>query len=444
MLQKLCYFVIAEKIHRRTQKRQYKGQGLYIFDNTIMISINFNLYKVGTKLPLVIAVIRGAVRSKKLRFSTGLQIEERFWSKTKQQARTSYNNSTQLNNRLSEIKTRIENTFLSLPLNTPENEVKEKLKNASNVLHKDINNGILSNAKEAINLFIKEAKKSSSENTERSKLAAFKNLELYCTSRKLPFDYTIFDNDFTNKFIESMTDLGMNNNTINLHLTNIKGFLKWLIETKGINIVIPKWQKAKSYEVECIALTEKDLNLLRNLDISDNKIQREIRDIFLFQCFTGQRISDILHLQFSTSIKRTETGSFWEMRTKKTGVNLNIPLIAPAVEIIERYQRLNHLPKLSESAINKNIKHIAKRAGITEPIVKTSYLGAKRIEKVIPKHNLISSHTARRTFITTALRNGMPTPLVMEITGHKKTTMLLRYMKIANEDLALALHKVWQ
>lgn len=409
-----------------------------------MISINFNLYKAGTKFPLIMVVIRGAIQSKKLRYSSGLQIEERFWSKTKQQARTSYKNATELNNRLTEIKTRIETTFFALPLNTPENTVKEKLKNASSVLYKDVSNKKIANLKDAVTLYLKEGKDQRAATTNASRKVALEHLENYCNIRRIEFNYSIFDTDFSAKYTEYLISRKFTNNTTNLHLILIRSFLKWLVNEKGLNIIVPKLQSVKGYETECIALTEKEITSLQNIDLSDNISDREIRDIFLFQCYTGQRISDITKLQFSTAIKKTDTGTFWELRTKKTGTSLKIPMIAQAIVILERYKHLDHLPKYSETTINTSIKNIAKRANISEVITQTSYTGVKRTEKISPKHDLISTHTGRRTFITTALRNGMPTPLVMEITGHKSTSTLLRYMKIANDDLATALHNVWK
>lgn len=61
----------------------------------------------------------------------------------------------------------------------------------------------------------------------------------------------------------------------------------------------------------------------------------------------------------------------------------------------------------------------------------TRYIGNRRIDKVLPKYELITSHTARKTFVTNSLVLGMKEMVVKNITGHKDDKSFRKYVEIA-------------
>ena len=75
--------------------------------------------------------------------------------------------------------------------------------------------------------------------------------------------------------------------------------------------------------------------------------------------------------------------------------------------------------------------------------MKTTFIGKERIEEVIPKYNRISTHTARRTFITISLDKGMRPEIVMSITGHKSYSSFKKYIKLSNYSRQEAMMKTW-
>jgi integrase len=86
--------------------------------------------------------------------------------------------------------------------------------------------------------------------------------------------------------------------------------------------------------------------------------------------------------------------------------------------------------------MNKYLKEMGKMAGIdgTEMQVKTN--GGRRYEVTVPKYELISTHTARRSFATNAFKAGVPSISIMRITGHSTEKAFMKYIKITNEDNA--------
>lgn len=71
------------------------------------------------------------------------------------------------------------------------------------------------------------------------------------------------------------------------------------------------------------------------------------------------------------------------------------------------------------------------------------YRGAERIDSKIPKYELITTHTARRTFITLSLEKGIRPEVVMSITGHKDYKTFKAYIKITDTVKKEELLKAW-
>lgn len=86
---------------------------------------------------------------------------------------------------------------------------------------------------------------------------------------------------------------------------------------------------------------------------------------------------------------------------------------------------------------NVAIKNMAEKAGITEEVVYSRTEGGQRVDTVRLKSELMSSHTARRTFATNAFLSGMPEKNIMLITGHKTSASFYRYVRCSNMDAAI-------
>ena len=69
--------------------------------------------------------------------------------------------------------------------------------------------------------------------------------------------------------------------------------------------------------------------------------------------------------------------------------------------------------------------------------------GGKRDEAWKQRCEMVSSHTARRTFASNAYRAGVPAMVIMKITGHRTETQFLKYIKITNDEAAKIMQKIW-
>ena len=212
-------------------------------------------------------------------------------------------------------------------------------------------------------------------------------------------------------------------------------------------------------EKDSIYLTQEELNAITNVNPKDFPDEfphpdqaEKFRDVFLIGCYSGQRISDYGHIQHEQITEETIDGVktiYIGFHQHKTGEDVQIPCMPKLVELLNKYRIANdngeyeyNLPQVKfEQQLNKCIKDIAKVAGITTPVTTTIVKGGKKETERKPKYKLISSHTARRTFASLMLLNGVPKDQIAQCTGHKSIKQLETYIRADKLTQARALAK---
>ncbi|MDB5137430.1 MAG: Phage integrase SAM-like protein [Mucilaginibacter sp.] len=243
-------------------------------------------------------------------------------------------------------------------------------------------------------------------------------------------------------FYESFTDFLFNhkrqlNNTAGNYIKTLKVFMNFAYD-RGY---CQPHKDVKKFEVfkedgELIYLSEAELFAIIYLELKSEKLN-VVRDNFCFACFTGLRYSDISKLQVE-NIK----DDYIEIKTEKTRDFLRIPLNQHAKAIL--LKNGGRLPKLfSNQKTNEYLKEIGELAGITESILITKYRGVEKVEFLEPKYKFISSHTARRTFVTLSLEKGMRPETVMSITGHKDYKTFKKYIKLTDKVKLAEINTIW-
>ena len=97
------------------------------------------------------------------------------------------------------------------------------------------------------------------------------------------------------------------------------------------------------------------------------------------------------------------------------------------------------MPHIDSVLLNRMIKKIAKECGINEPITLVYYRGNQRVQEVKEKWQLISTHTGRKTFICTALSQGISPSIIMKWTGHSDYDAMKPYIDIVDEAKKVAM-----
>lgn len=192
-------------------------------------------------------------------------------------------------------------------------------------------------------------------------------------------------------------------------------------------------------EVKEIYLNEIEIESIYNLDYSNNLILDNIRDNFIIGLCTGLRVSD-----FNNNLNHTNfVDGFIEIKTKKTGSTVAIPLHRYIVEILEK--RNGNLPKkVNDVQFNESIKIVCQDAKINEKCV--GYLfDAKAKRNKLGEHEkylLVSSHICRRSFATN-LFGKVPNYVIQAVGGWSTEIMMLHYIKKSNREQAEELKKYW-
>lgn len=196
-------------------------------------------------------------------------------------------------------------------------------------------------------------------------------------------------------------------------------------------------------EVFDIALTYEDVEALRKYDFSHNKRLEKVRDLFVVGCFTGLRFSDLSGLG-----KEHLNGNFFTIVQKKTKkknpLPINIPILEPVREILEKYNY--KLPNdISNQKMNEYLKEMGKETNLFNELVTYNRTKAGKTETVSnPRHQEITTHTARRTYCTMCYNIGIPTHAIMMVSGHKTEKAFLRYLKVTDKEHAKRSAEIWK
>ena len=233
--------------------------------------------------------------------------------------------------------------------------------------------------------------------------------------------------------IEVDNEIGMNNYTAKKYINLTKWFLKWASE-KGYNnelAFVTFKEKLKTVPVKVIFLEWDELMKVYNATFPDAPHLETAKDVFCFQCFTSLRYSDVYNL------KKTDVyNGYITITTIKTGEPLKIELNKYSKAILEKYkdiESISALPVPSNRKLNKYVKDVCKACEINEPVCRTYYKGAERIDEIHPKYELIGTHCGRKTFICNALMMGIAPNIVMKWTGHRDYQAMRPYIDIADK-----------
>ncbi|MDV2492678.1 integrase [Elizabethkingia anophelis] len=248
-----------------------------------------------------------------------------------------------------------------------------------------------------------------------------------------------FHNDFLHYLLEICVPYG--EETIRKFISHIRQFVNDA-KLQGFKtnpeIDSPKFT-FKAGETIDTYLNEQEIEALFDLDLRDNERLDNTRDLFIAGLRTGLRISDLKRMNtFEISGNKIQIAEI-----EKTNSYIEIPLHPQLKFILEK--REGRFPELSEQRFNENVKDLCREAGIDEIILGSlkSPETKRKVKGYYPKYKLIASHTCRRSFVTN-LYGKLPDLSIMAITGHKKHSQFLDYVKITNKEHVDKLEKYWE
>ncbi|WP_127130725.1 site-specific integrase [Pseudoflavitalea rhizosphaerae] len=180
--------------------------------------------------------------------------------------------------------------------------------------------------------------------------------------------------------------------------------------------------KMTRHEVDKDFLIEDELQTIFSKDFETDRLN-QVRDVFIFSCFTGLAYADVQKLK-RTEVARGIEGDYWVFtKRQKTETASRIPLLPVPLQIIEKY-------KDHPACIN---------SGKILPIPSNQKMNAylKEIANICNIHKNLTFHIARHTFATTVtLSNGVPMESVSKMLGHKNLKTTQHYAKILDRKVS--------
>jgi len=252
---------------------------------------------------------------------------------------------------------------------------------------------------------------------------------------------TEINDNFRNAFIDWSKKQLYSAETIKKDLSHIKQICTHA-QAKGLDVSPEiKYLKYRAEkETPVVYLSFEELEKIKKVEGLPEYLDNA-RDWLIISCYTGQRVSDFM--RFSPEMIREDEMKVLEITQEKTNKQVIIPLMPEVLEILEK--RKGEFPRpTSDQRYNDYIKKVCKKAKINEVIpgkmTKKAKKGFRGVVSEYPKHDLITSHTGRRSFATNYYGK-IPTAYLKDLTGHGSEAMLLRYIGKKSDDLTKDIFK---
>jgi integrase len=425
-----------------------------------MINANFNLKQPlsNTETPIKL-ILRW--NNQKLSFNTQEKVHPQYFESTKgkkgfQRIKSSYIGHPEFNVRLDFIEGVAKSAYRQFLNDNHRFPTPEELKVLLNSKLRDVN--VPEKPKESffqfVESFITESEKTRINGDSGKKLSiitiriyrnTLRRLREYEKSSRRKIDFDTIDLDFYDGWINFLsTNVQHSKNTIGKLTTTLKVFLNEATE-RGINtnlIFKSKRFKVTREPSTSIYLNEHELMEMYKLDLSHSKRLDRTRDLFIVGCWTGLRFTDLVNIK-PENIK----GDKIEIKTHKTGEVVVLPIHKMVKEIMEKHKDSpNSLPRgTSNFQMNKSLKDVAKlMESLNTPVQFNITKGGKLQTTVKPKYEMVTVHTARRSFATNLYKDGVNSLTIAKLTGHKSERVFLSYLKDTAHENASLLQNHWE
>lgn len=264
---------------------------------------------------------------------------------------------------------------------------------------------------------------------------------------------------FQRLFIKYLRDLGLKPNTIATRLSAIRTIMQVAyLEKKTTNLdhQNPQFVPCRE-EVDEIFLNPDQIDQMMKLDLSSKEVLqgyvkkykldegrekplpqfewkfmkfiKETRDVFIVGCLTGQRHSDYSRIN-SDMIVTLNDKQFIKLRQKKTKKEVYIPLDNRVKEILDKYN--GELPYICICTFRNHLHLLGEFLGWTEVAKFATYENTDNLRIC----DMLTTHTARRSFATNAYAAGISIASIIAVTGHASERSFRTYMRLDVQEKA--------
>jgi len=392
----------------------------------ILFYLKRNAQRKNGNMPIIARI---TVDGQIVQFSTKLEIHPDYWSTQLGKAAGRSLEIQKTNSLLESIKSSVHQVY------------HEQLRRDSSVTAEKVKNeflGLSENNKTLLELFTRhndDVKKlvgiSKAKATYQKYEVTRKHLSNFIKERYSLSDISLkeINNLFITDFeVYLLTTAGCNSNTTAKFMQFFKRIIIIARNNGWIHSDPFSNYKIRIAKVDRGYLTQDEIERIMDKKFVSKRLE-QVKDIFIFSCFSGLAYIDVKNLRES-NIRTSFDGNMWIMgKREKTGVSFNIPLLDIPKMILEKYKGIlpneRVLPVLSNQKMNSYLKEIGDVSGIDKNL---------------------SFHLARHSFATLTLSKGVSIESVSKMLGHTNIQTTQIYARIVDEkiknDMALFADKV--
>lgn len=388
------------------------------------LAVLFWLYKSKMKNGKAPIYCRVTVRGKRKEISTRQFIDPSKWVRDAGRVKGSSEEARRINAHLSKMEGQLHNDCILLEAQG-KYVTAETLKNSLLGIEDDVQKSLI----ETFEYHNKQVEELIGVDYVKATLTKFetvlKKLKVFLKKKYNVSDILL--EELNHKFAADFeyflkVDEGIGHNTTMKYIRNLKKVTNmavandWLLKNPFMSF------KCTYKKVNREILTQAELDIMTEKRFMMPRLE-EVRDIFLFCCYTGYAFSDVESLT-PDHLVRNINGELWIHTNRiKTGTTSNVPLLSPALAILEKYKEHPYceihgklLPVKSNQKMNAYLKEIADLCGIKKKL---------------------TMHIARHTFATTVtLANGVPLETVSKLLGHTKLVTTQIYARVMEHKVS--------
>ena len=387
-----------------------------------------------------------------LRYAIGEKINPKFWDKDEYRARksTAFPEYGEFNERLNRISANIGRVFRSLKNDVNDVPPPKLLKAA---LDKELKKRrdrsevatsllpyfaqMIERTENGIRL-IPGSGKPYAKRTIMAYKTTYKRLVAFAKSYQRKLDFDTVDQNFYEDFRAYLKNQKLKINPIGKEIKTLKTVLN---DAAAKGITVNPAYKSRAFAVlsedaNTISLNDSELMEMYSLDLSSVPRLERVRDRFIVAANTGLRFDDVTKVKSSA----IEDGMI-SIIQGKTGIPVTIPIHPHVTEILAKYG--GELPHITNQKFNEYIREVAKMVPSLQVDTDNVKKRGMKTVKSLKRWEMVSSHTARRSFATNWHIRGISSITIMEVTGHKTEKSFLKYIRYRPKDGAIIMKQFW-
>ncbi|MEZ4889001.1 MAG: site-specific integrase [Crocinitomicaceae bacterium] len=372
--------------------------------------------------------VRLYIESKRAEFSTNFYVSLSDWDAKKSKVKNTHKSALLINNKLEKIRSEINHLFVlevTQKGSTTSKEIRDKYlgrdveeppKHKTILEAFDYHNLKLS---EQVKIGKVVSKTHARYIITKNKVEAFMQHQYKKANMPLPEMRLRFVTEFEHYLLTSDK---LQSNTAHKYIKNLKKIMNMAVGLDWIPSNPFNQFKCSYSNPEREILNQDEINLIINKKLHAPRLE-EVRDVFIFCCYTGFAYSDVYEFRQNAVMKGLDGNLWLSTLRQKTGTKESVPLLPVALQIIEKYRNNEYCTKYDKLLpVNSNQRYNA-------------YL--KEIADICGINKKLTSHIARHTFATTiTLANGVPIETVSAMLGHNSIRTTQIYAKVVEQKVS--------